>query len=60
MRHRPARRLPHRCLPVVLGEAVARLGPVYGEPEAAYGEAAQRVAGYHQWLVRHRRLARPP
>lgn len=25
----------------------------YGELEAAYREAAQRAAGYHQWLVRH-------
>lgn len=27
---------------------------VYGELEAAYREAARRVAGYHQWLLRHR------
>jgi hypothetical protein len=39
----------------------ADMGPVYGELEAAYREAARRVAGYHPWLVRHRSpLARLP
>ncbi|WP_442819676.1 hypothetical protein [Streptomyces sp. NBC_00841] len=39
----------------------ADMGPVYGELEVAYREAAQRVAGFHRWLVRHRSpLARMP
>lgn len=58
---RPLRDDPLAVRLLLVSRPGADTGTVYGELEAAYREAAQRVAGYHQWLLRHRSpLARTP
>lgn len=51
---RPLRGDPLAVRLMLVSRAGADTDVVYGELEAAYREAAQRAAGYHQWLLRHR------
>ena len=51
---RPLRDDPLAVRLLLVSRPDADMTVVYAELEAAYREAARRVAGYHQWLVRHR------
>ncbi|MFF8915224.1 LysR family transcriptional regulator [Streptomyces sp. NPDC015032] len=58
---RPLRDDPLAVRLLLVSRPDADMATVYGELEAAYREAAQRAAGYHQWLLRNRSpLARTP
>lgn len=58
---RPLRDDPLAVRLLLVSRPGADTAPVYGELEAAYREAAQRAAGYHQRLLRNRNpLARTP
>ncbi|MFD9543449.1 LysR substrate-binding domain-containing protein [Streptomyces sp. NPDC060022] len=51
---RPLRGDPLAVRLMLVSRTGADTDVVYGELEAAYREAAQRAAGYHQWLLRNR------
>ncbi|WP_392672480.1 LysR family transcriptional regulator [Streptomyces sp. LN785] len=58
---RPLRDDPLAVRLLLVSRPGADMDPAYEELRAAYREAAQRVAGYHQWLLRNRSpLARTP
>jgi DNA-binding transcriptional LysR family regulator len=51
---RPLRDDPLAVRLLLVSRPGADMTAAYAELEAAYREAAQRVAGYHQWLLRNR------